>query len=253
MRFSERAAVNLQPNRLTEELTRLRQRRRAGDRPDRFQPHRGGAVLSPGTVQRAMSAGDLGSYRPEARGAERPRQAVVDAIGRYAPDTLLLTASTSEAYALLLKLLCDPGDEVLVPRPSYPLFEHLVRFEGARAVPYPLRYAGCWMIDLAEVRAADHQPHPCGDRGQPQQPHGQLRHRRRAIVPGAAVRRPRRADLRRGIPRVSTQRPARTPSIARSMPTWPLAWAVCPSWWACPSSSCPGSGSRATPRPARPP
>ena len=56
---------------------------------------------------------------------------------RVAPDRIVLTASSSESYALLFKLLCDPGDTVLVPRPSYPLFEHLTRLEAchARALP----------------------------------------------------------------------------------------------------------------------
>ena len=55
------------------------------------------------------------------------------------PDRIVLTASTSEAYGFLFKLLCDPGDEVLVPRPSYPLFEHLSSLDGVRAVPVHAR------------------------------------------------------------------------------------------------------------------
>ena len=65
---------------------------------------------------------------------------------------MVLTASTSEAYAVLFKLLCSPGDAVLVPRPSYPLFEHLTRLEGIDAVPYALEYDGCWEINLASLR-----------------------------------------------------------------------------------------------------
>ena len=61
---------------------------------------------------------------------------------------MVLTASTSEAYGFLFKLLCDPGDEVLVPRPSYPLFEHLSSLDGVRAVPYTLDYYGRWSIDV---------------------------------------------------------------------------------------------------------
>ena len=64
------------------------------------------------------------------------------------PDHIALTASTSEAYACLFKLLCDPGDHVLVPQPSYPLLEHLARFEGVQPVPYPLVYDGTWRIDV---------------------------------------------------------------------------------------------------------
>jgi aspartate/methionine/tyrosine aminotransferase len=69
-------------------------------------------------------------------------------------DHLVLTASTSEAYSLLFKLLCDPGDEVLVPQPSYPLFEHLTRLDAVAAVPYELEYHGTWSIDLASLERA---------------------------------------------------------------------------------------------------
>jgi alanine-synthesizing transaminase len=67
---------------------------------------------------------------------------------------VVLTASTSEAYAFLFKLLCDPGDEVLVPVPSYPLFEHLARLETVRAVPYRIAYDGAWHLDVSSVRSA---------------------------------------------------------------------------------------------------
>ena len=70
------------------------------------------------------------------------------------PDHLVLTASTSEAYSLLFKVLCDPGDEVLVPRPSYPLFEHLTRLDAVAAVPYDLEYHGAWTVDLDSVERA---------------------------------------------------------------------------------------------------
>ncbi len=70
------------------------------------------------------------------------------------PDRIALTASTSEAYGCLFKLLCDPGDRVLMPQPSYPLLEHLARFEGVEPVPYPLVYHGSWRIDVAALREA---------------------------------------------------------------------------------------------------
>jgi aspartate/methionine/tyrosine aminotransferase len=62
------------------------------------------------------------------------------------PDQIVLTASTSEAYAFVFKLLCDPGDDVLVPAPSYPLFEHLAQLEGVHARSYRLRYDGRWHL-----------------------------------------------------------------------------------------------------------
>src|SRR5262249_5987790 len=70
------------------------------------------------------------------------------------PESIYLTASTSEAYSILFKLLCNPEDEVLVPRPTYPLFEHLTMLDGVRAVPYALDYHGVWSLDPNSVRAA---------------------------------------------------------------------------------------------------
>ncbi len=70
------------------------------------------------------------------------------------PARVVLTASTSEAYAFLMKLLCDPGDDVLVPAPSYPLFELLAAFESVRLVPYRLAYDGAWHVDLDSARRA---------------------------------------------------------------------------------------------------
>ena len=89
---------------------------------------------------------------PSARNAvaadQRRRGARVD------PAQVVLTASTSEAYSWLFKLLCDPGEAVLVPRPSYPLFEHLTALEGIRAHPYALEYHGRWAIDVDSIAAA---------------------------------------------------------------------------------------------------
>jgi aspartate/methionine/tyrosine aminotransferase len=65
-----------------------------------------------------------------------------------------LTSSTSEAYALLFKLLCDAGDAVLVPRPSYPLFEHLTGLESVTAIAYSLDYHGSWRIDIDSIARA---------------------------------------------------------------------------------------------------
>jgi hypothetical protein len=69
-------------------------------------------------------------------------------------DSVLLTASTSESYTWLFKLLCSPGESVLVPQPSYPLFEHLTRLEGVTAAAYNLQYHGRWEVDFDSVAAA---------------------------------------------------------------------------------------------------
>src|SRR5690606_37907023 len=98
------------------------------------------------------------AYRPEPRGLLDARAAVAEEFARRGhrvdPDRIALTASTSEAYALLFKVLCDAGDEVLVPRPSYPLFEHLTRLESVTAVPYDLEYHVRWEVDVASVEHA---------------------------------------------------------------------------------------------------
>jgi len=97
-------------------------------------------------------------YDPDPRGAWEAREAVAV---HYAalqleidPSRILLTASTSEAYAYLFKLLMGPGDEVLVPRPSYPLFQYLAAVEAVSAKTYSLGYDGEWHIDFASLEAA---------------------------------------------------------------------------------------------------
>jgi hypothetical protein len=93
-------------------------------------------------------------YDPEPRGLLSAREAVAKYYGNVTASRILLTASTSEAYAYLFKLLCDPGDEILSPRPSYPLFEFLAGLESVRAVQYPLRYDGVWHIDFQALERA---------------------------------------------------------------------------------------------------
>lgn len=97
-------------------------------------------------------------YDPQPLGARNARQAVAQDHARrgaaVSGDDVVLAASTSEMYSWLFKLLCDPGEAVLVPSPSYPLFEHLTRLEGVRAHHYRLAYHGRWEIDFASVEAA---------------------------------------------------------------------------------------------------
>lgn len=91
-------------------------------------------------------------YEAAPLGLHVARQAICDHLSPRAPalspEDIVCTASTSEAYAYLFKMLCDPGDAVLVPQPSYPLFEYLAALESVRLVPYPLAYDGTWHVDL---------------------------------------------------------------------------------------------------------
>jgi alanine-synthesizing transaminase len=73
---------------------------------------------------------------------------------KVAPDRIVLTASTSEAYSVLFKLLCAPdGDAVMLPVPSYPLFDHLTQLDGVRPIPYMLEYHGRWEVDFETLDA----------------------------------------------------------------------------------------------------
>lgn len=94
-------------------------------------------------------------YEPEAKGMRSAREAVSRYYGDHGavvdPDQMLLTTSTSEVYGWLFKLLCDAGDEVLIARPSYPLFDFLAELEDVRLRSYPLFYDYGWWIDFAEL------------------------------------------------------------------------------------------------------
>lgn len=97
-------------------------------------------------------------YEPQPLGMRSAREAVAEEFARRGaavdPDHLVLSASTSEAYSWLFKLLCEPGDAVLVPQPSYPLFDYLSALEGVRTIPYPLTYHGRWEVDPHGMAAA---------------------------------------------------------------------------------------------------
>ncbi len=120
-------------------------------------PTRVGLSYPPDLLAPLSNAAGL-EYDPQPLGLWPARAAVAADFRRrgivISADRVALTASTSEAYGLLFKLLCDAGDSVLVPRPSYPLFEHLTRLESVEAVPYDLEYHGSWRIDLESIQRA---------------------------------------------------------------------------------------------------
>ncbi|HEX6162928.1 MAG TPA: pyridoxal phosphate-dependent aminotransferase [Vicinamibacterales bacterium] len=105
-----------------------------------------------------LSDGRALEYDPQPLGLWSARAAVAADFRRrgivISADRVALTSSTSEAYALLFKLLCDAGDAVLVPQPSYPLFEHLTRLESITPIPYALEFHGGWRIDLESLANA---------------------------------------------------------------------------------------------------
>ena len=110
-----------------------------------------GSILAPLSDPRALT------YDPDPRGMRSAREAVsayyADHQAEVDPDSIILTTSTSEAYGYLFRLLCDAGDEILVPQPSYPLFDYLADLEDVRLRPYPLFYDYGWWIDFAELES----------------------------------------------------------------------------------------------------
>lgn len=115
-------------------------------------PTTAGFAYPLGEIQSAMATAPVG-YTPQPFGLSSAREAVATRLGATA-DSVVLAASTSELYGWLFKLLCDPGDAILAPVPSYPLFEQLATFEGIELQPYPLVYEGRWRVDLPALRAA---------------------------------------------------------------------------------------------------
>lgn len=155
--FSSRFHWDLSPNRLT---LLLDGKRRAGVEVldlTESNPTRAG-LRYPAEIVESLAGTRALRYDPQPAGLPSAREAVcryyADAGHAVEPDRVLLTASTSEAYAYLFKLLADPGDEVLAPRPSYPLFEFLAAMESVRVVSYPLVYHGGWSIDGHALAAA---------------------------------------------------------------------------------------------------
>jgi alanine-synthesizing transaminase len=109
-------------------------------------------------ILQALSQPECLEYEPDPRGLAIARQAVAhyyaEAAGTHVDlENIFLTTSTSEGYSYLFRLHCDPGSEVLIAQPSYPLFEFLAEMEDVRLVPYPLFYDHGWHLDLAALQA----------------------------------------------------------------------------------------------------
>jgi len=118
-------------------------------------PIAAGLIFPEAILQRALSLPEVSAYAPDARGSIQARTAIAAWHGQgVQPEHILLTASTSEAYSWLFKLLSDPGDEVLVPSPSYPLFEWLARLEGLQAHHVPAYFHDRWNLDFSALEAA---------------------------------------------------------------------------------------------------
>jgi alanine-synthesizing transaminase len=155
--FSARTCWDLAPNRLSQAADRARTRGRELLDLTESNPTRAGFPYPADLLAGLADPRGL-RYEPSPAGHRTAREAVAADYARYgvsvSADDVLLTASTSEAYAFAFKLLCDPGDDVLIPAPSYPLFDFLAGLESVPVRAYPLLLAGGeWHIDGADVEA----------------------------------------------------------------------------------------------------
>lgn len=156
--FSRRVPSDLRSNRLSAAISARRTTGRDFIDLTLTNPTRAG-IQYPEDLLAPLVSAEAMKYAPEPFGLRAAREAVAANEAQRGtgvavdPDRVVLTASTSEAYSLLFKLLCDPDDEVLIPVPSYPLFDHLSRLDAVRTREYGLEYHGRWMIDEHNVDA----------------------------------------------------------------------------------------------------
>ena len=150
--FSSRLPAELARNAVTAALEQQKRAGRAVLDLTQTNPTSVGLAYPVGQLD-ALADPRATSYQPDPLGLAEARAAIAASHAGHSStgsaDRLVLTASTSEAYAFLFKLLCDPGDRILVPRPSYPLFDLLAGLEGVEVASYPLRISDAWSIDRA--------------------------------------------------------------------------------------------------------
>jgi aspartate/methionine/tyrosine aminotransferase len=150
--FTRRTTWERRPNALTEAWQRRLRSGLAADDLTESNPTVCGFVYPEERIRSALADARGLRYDPRPFGLPAARAAVADRL-RIDPARVVLTASTSEAYAWLMKLLCERGDRLLTPRPSYPLFDFLAGLEEVELERYPLHYDGRWRVDLEDLTA----------------------------------------------------------------------------------------------------
>jgi len=156
--FAKRTNWNLTPNRLSEAL----EAHRAAGKPlldlTVSNPTECGFEYDSAAILDALSNPAALSYEPNPNGLESARRAVAgyysDRGENVSIEDIFLTTSTSEAYSYVFRALCDPGDELLIPSPSYPLFDFLADIQDVSLVRYPLLYDHGWQIDFHSLERA---------------------------------------------------------------------------------------------------
>jgi alanine-synthesizing transaminase len=162
--FASRTNWRLETNRLTRALEEHRRSGRELFDLTASNPTTCGLAYPEREILAALADPGVFIYRPESKGLREAREAVAEYYAGRAgfsestapidPEHILLASGTSEAYSHIFRLLCEAGDEILVPAPSYPLFEFLADLADIRLVPYPLLYDHGWQMDFASLRTA---------------------------------------------------------------------------------------------------
>ena len=163
--FSDRTNWKLTRNRLTDALEGARSEGANILDLTVSNPTRAGLLYDEAATLASLSSPRAIDYDPQPKGLRQAREAVAAYYGGggsgashgvhgFDPEQLVLTTSTSEGYSYIFRLLCNPGDELLVPKPSYPLFEFLADLEDVKLVPYPLIYDHGWQMDFPSLEKA---------------------------------------------------------------------------------------------------
>ncbi len=155
--FSRRTPSSFRPNPLAARAAALRQSGAPLIDLTLSNPTAAGIAYPEEEILDALRDRRALRYEPSPRGAREAREAIaawhVRHGARIDPEHLVLASSTSEAYSWLFQLLCDPGDAVMTPRPSYPLFECLAELDAVRLAQFPLAEEWGWRLDLASLEA----------------------------------------------------------------------------------------------------
>src|ERR1700722_2997791 len=156
--FSDRTHWDLTTNRLSEALAKHRKTKKPLFDLSASNPTEGGFNYNRAAILKALSQPAALRYEPNPRGLLAARQAIAkyhSAFGTgVVAEDIFLTNGTSEAYGFVLRLLCNLGDEVLVPEPSYPLLNFLAEIQDVKLVRYPLLYDHGWQIDVHALERA---------------------------------------------------------------------------------------------------
>ncbi len=156
--FARRTSWNLSLNRYTEALEAHRKAGREVLDLTTSNPTTIGLHYREDSLLHALGHREALTYEPQAKGLLSSREAIVAYYAgqgsHISPDDLILTTSTSEAYSFVFRLLCDPGDVLLVPLPSYPLFDFLAGLHDVNLMSYELVYDHGWQIDFHSLRSA---------------------------------------------------------------------------------------------------